>query len=82
MTLSYGASAMWTRLFQLVDERQTFIIPDAARSIRYLNGDPVIDDNQAYGTSFIKVLFEALEEQSIQASNDRGWKTYNWKEKE
>ena len=25
-------------------------------------------------------MFEALEEQSKQAANDRGWDVYNWKE--
>ena len=82
MNMSYAASAMWTRLFQLVDDREKFDIPDTLRNAHYVDGSQVIDDNKAYGTSFIKVLFEALEEQSKQASNDRGWDTYNWKEQE
>lgn len=82
MEMSYAASAMWARLFQLVDSRDVFDIPDTLKNARYLDGSRVIDDNKAYGTSFIKVLFETLEEQSGQASNDRGWNTYNWKEKE
>lgn len=73
---------MWMRLFQLIDKRETFTIPDAAKSISYLNSDTVTDDNQAYGSSFIKVLFEAFKEQSMQASNNRGWEIYNWKEKD
>lgn len=80
MASSYAASAMWTRLFQLVDEQERFTVPSAVESIHYLNGTPVVKDNKAYGTTFIKGLFEALEEQSKQAANDRGWETYNWKE--
>lgn len=80
MDMSYAASAMWTRLFQLVDDRKVFDMPTTVRNAYYIDGDSVIDDNKAYGISFIKVLFEALEEQSKQAANDRGWDVYNWKE--
>lgn len=80
MKLKYDASVMWTRLFELVDQQEVFILPKEAKSINYLNGLSVITDNNAYGTTFIKGLFEALEEQSKQAANDRGWETYNWKE--
>lgn len=82
MDLSYAASAMWARLFQLVDNEGEFKIPNATKSVQYLNGTSVIKDNKAYGASFIKVLFDELEEQSNQASSDRGWDRYNWKEKD
>lgn len=82
MQLSYNASAMWTRLFQLVDKKKEFNIPRSIKATAYTNGDSIIKDNKAYGTSFIKVLFEELEAQSKQASSDNGWDTYNWKERD
>lgn len=80
MQSTYTASTMWTRLFQLVDSNNSFIIPSTANLTKYLNGTSVIKDNKAYGTSFIKVLFEELEKQSKQASIDKGWSRYSWQE--
>ena len=82
MAFSYAASTMWTRLFQLVDNNQYFDIPVTVKLINYLDSQPVIQDNQAYGSTFIKILFEELEVQSNQASYDNNRNQYNWNEKE
>lgn len=70
MALTYAASAMWNRLFQLIDGNKYLDIPASIKNTKYLNGQPVIQDNTVYGSAFIKTLFEALETQSKQVSHD------------
>ena len=80
MQLAYDASQMWSRLFQLIDDKEEFDIPISAKAMRYINGNPVVENNQIYGSSFIKILFDELEIQSKQAANDKKRDIYNWKE--
>lgn len=82
MKQSYAANKMWFRLFELVDDDPNFVLPKAAADAVYLSGDPIVPTHQAYGTEFIKVLFEELEQESITVSQDKGWAKYGWKEKD
>lgn len=80
LKLSYDASAMWARLFQLIDNQSTLQIPHHIKKNLYTDNEYIIKDSRAYGTNFIQILFESLEEQSKQAANDKGLSIYNWKE--
>jgi|GEM_PF-5191323 len=81
MDTNYGASKMWTRLFQQIDDNDVFVIPDTLASQKYLSGAPVVADNKAYGTEFIPILFEELAAESLRVSEIKGWPPYGWKEK-
>lgn len=80
MALSYEASVMWNRLFQLIDEHSSYQIPSDLQNMTYTNNEFIIKNNHAYGTTFIKTLFESLQELSHQAAHDKGRSRYNWQE--
>lgn len=80
MTLSYDASAMWNRLFQLMDEHSSYQIPSDLQNMTYTNNEFIIKNNHTYGSAFIRTLFESLQELSHQAAHDNGWSKYNWQE--
>lgn len=82
MTLSYNASSMWNRLFQLVDGHSAYQIPKDLQNLTYTNNEIIIKNNHAYGTNFIQPLFESLEALSHQAAQDKGLPAYNWQEAE
>ena len=82
MSQSYGASKMWSRLFELVDSNSDFDIPAPLTKVTYVSGEPVIKDNKAYGTRFISLLFDELAKASLQVSVQNGWDSYNWREKQ
>ena len=82
MDSSYGASKFWTRLFRLIDQNDEFVVPNYLDTITYLNNEPVLKDNKAYGTTFIKVLFDELSKESDYVSEIKGWDRYGWKEKD
>lgn len=81
MSTSYGASSMWTRLFEQIDNNKLFIPPNHVAQAIYTNHQPVIKDNRAYGTGFIGLLFDELSLQSLKVSQDKGWPPYDWSEK-
>lgn len=81
MATNYGASKMWTRLFQKIDKNDEFIIPQALAQQRYLSGAPIFADNKAYGTEFIPILFAELAAESLNVSKIKGWPPYGWREK-
>ncbi|WP_301099223.1 hypothetical protein [Otariodibacter sp.] len=82
MDSSYGASKFWTRLFRLIDQNDTFTVPNDLDTITYSNNKSVLQDNRAYGTRFIKVLFDELNFESNHVSKLKGWDRYGWKEKD
>lgn len=82
MDSSYGASKFWTRLFRLIDQNNEFPVPNYLDTITYLNDEPILKDNKAYGVTFIKVLFNELSIESDSVSELKGWDRYGWKEKD
>lgn len=82
MDSSYGASKFWIRLFRLIDPNDAFVVPNYLDTITYLNNEPVLQDNKAYGVTFIKVLFDELSKESDHVSELKGWDRYAWKEKD
>jgi hypothetical protein len=79
---SYAASAMWNRLASLLDpEGRLELPPDLAR-IAYVDGSPVVHDNQLRGAAFMKALFEALGPLDRQVSARNGWAAFDWKEED
>lgn len=82
MSSSYDASKFWTRLFRLVDQNDEFSVPNYLDKVKYLNNEPILKDNKAYGVTFIKVLFDELSKESDHVSEIKGWNRYGWKEKD
>lgn len=80
MRQSYGAKKMWIRLFQQIDNHGEFQVPADIADKKYLSGKPVLKDNKAYGTGFIRILFEHLAEKSLALAQEKGWSLYNWTE--
>ena len=82
MGSSYDASKFWTRLFKLIDQNNEFSVPNYLNTVTYLNNEPILKDNKAYGVTFIKVLFDELSKESDHVSEIKGWDRYAWKEKD
>lgn len=82
MSSSYDASQFWTRLFRLVDQNDELSVPNYLDTVKYLNNEPILKDNKAYGVTFIKVLFDELSKESDYVSEIKGWDRYAWKEKD
>ncbi|MGR3808578.1 hypothetical protein [Pasteurella testudinis] len=82
MAQSYPAAKMWIRLFRLLDDRGEFSVAEDIAKKTYTDNSVIVKDKRAYGTAFIRPLFEALAAQSAAVSRRQGWQEYGWAERE
>lgn len=82
MAQSYQASKMWIRLFRVLDEQPGFSLAEDIAKKTYTDNTLIVKDKLAYGTAFIRPLFEALALQSAAVSRRQGWQEYGWAERE
>jgi hypothetical protein len=79
---SYAASAMWNRLATLLDSDGRLELPPDLVRTTYVDGSPVVHDDQLRGAALMKAVFEALGPLDRQVSARNGWAAFGWKEED
>ncbi|MDR2154255.1 MAG: hypothetical protein LBE78_04410 [Burkholderiaceae bacterium] len=80
LTRIYAASRIWNRLGVLLDPTGRLHLPPDIQARTYLDGTKVVQDDVLYGAALMKDLLEELDRVSLEVSQRKGWRRYQWRE--